>query len=46
MSEDLSTLEQSVKEVLVNLRTEKVMSERRMSAGVQGSSIGGFQASP
>jgi hypothetical protein len=37
MSEDLTTLEY-VKEVLIDLRTEKVMSERRMSAGVQASS--------
>jgi hypothetical protein len=46
MSEELSALEESAKEVLVDLRTEKVTSERRMSAGVQASSIGGFQASP
>jgi hypothetical protein len=46
MSEELSTLEESTKEVLVDLRTEKVMSERRMSAGVQASSTGGVQASP
>jgi hypothetical protein len=46
MSEELSALEESVKEVLTDLRTEKVMSERRMSAGVQASSTGGVQASP
>jgi hypothetical protein len=46
MSEELSALEESVKEVLIDLRTEKVMSERRMSAGVQASSTGGVQASP
>jgi hypothetical protein len=46
MSEDLSALEESAKEVLVDLRTEKFMSERRMSTGVQESSTGGVQASP
>jgi hypothetical protein len=46
MSEELSALEESVKEVLIDLRTEKFMSKRRMSAGVQESSIGGVQASP
>jgi hypothetical protein len=46
MSEELSALEESVKEVLVDLRTEKVMSERRMSAGVQASLTGGVQDSP
>jgi hypothetical protein len=46
MSEELSALEESAKEVLADLRTEKVMSERRMSAGVQASSTGGVQASP
>jgi hypothetical protein len=35
-----------VKEVLIDLRTEKVTSERRMSVGVQASYIGGVQASP
>jgi len=45
MSEDLTTLEY-VKEVLIDLRTEKVMSERRMSAGVQASSTWGVQYSP
>jgi hypothetical protein len=46
MSEELSALEESAKEVLADLRTEKIMSERRMSAGVQASSTGGVQASP
>jgi hypothetical protein len=46
MSEELSAFEEFVKEVLVDLRTEKVMSKRRMSAGVQASSTGGTQASP
>jgi hypothetical protein len=35
MSKELSTLEESVKEVLVDLRTEKVMLERRMYVGVK-----------
>jgi hypothetical protein len=46
MFEELSTLEESVKEVLVDLRTEKVMSKKRMSACVQASSTGGVQAYP
>jgi hypothetical protein len=46
MSEELSALEESMKEVLVDLETEKFMSERRMSIGVQASSAGGVQASP
>jgi hypothetical protein len=35
-----------VKEVFIDLRTEKVMLEIRMSTGVQASSTGGVQASP
>jgi hypothetical protein len=46
MSEELSALEESVKEVLTDLRTKKVMSERRMYAGVQESSREGVQDSP
>jgi len=46
MSEELSALEESAKEVLIDLRTDKVMSKRRMSASVQASSTGGVQASP
>jgi hypothetical protein len=46
MSEELSVLEESVKEVLTDLRTDKIMPERRMSTGVQASSTGGVQASP
>jgi hypothetical protein len=46
MSEELSTLEESVKEVLIDLRTEKVMLERRMYVGVQESSTRGVQDSP
>ena len=46
MSKELSVLEESAKEVLADLRTEKIMSERRMYAGVQASSTGGVQDSP
>jgi hypothetical protein len=46
MSEELNGLEESAKEVLADLRTQKIMSERRMSVGVQASSKGGVQASP
>jgi hypothetical protein len=41
MSGDLSTLEKSVEEILINL-----MDEKFMSIGIQASSMGGFQASP
>jgi hypothetical protein len=46
MSEELSAVEESVKEVLIDLMTERVMSERVMSVGVQASSTRGVQASP
>jgi hypothetical protein len=46
MSEELSAAEESVKEVLVDLMTERVMSERVMSVGVQSSSTIGVQSSP
>jgi hypothetical protein len=46
MSEELSALDESAKEVLTDLRTEKVMSKTRMVVGVQASSIGGVQDSP
>jgi hypothetical protein len=41
MSEELSAVEESVKEILIDLMTEKVM-----SVGVQASSTRGVQASP
>jgi hypothetical protein len=41
MSEELSAVEESVKEVLIDLMTERVM-----SVGVQASSMRGVQASP
>jgi hypothetical protein len=46
MSEELSALEESAKEVLIDLMTERVMSERVMFVGVQASSTRGVQASP
>ena len=46
MSEELSAVEESVKEVIIDLMTERVMSERVMSVGVQASSMRGVQASP
>jgi hypothetical protein len=46
MSDDLTELEESVTEVLLDLMTERVMSKRRMSTEVQASSTGGVQASP
>jgi hypothetical protein len=46
MSDELSATEKVVEEVLIDLMTERVMSKRRMSAGVQASSIGGVQTSP
>jgi hypothetical protein len=45
MSEELSAVEESVKEVLIDLMTERVMSERVMFVGVQASSTRGVQAS-
>jgi hypothetical protein len=46
MSDELNTVEKVGEEVLIDLMAERVMSERRMSAGVQASSTGGVQASP
>jgi hypothetical protein len=46
MSDELSATEESVREVLASLRTERVMSERGMSTGVQASSSRGVAASP
>jgi hypothetical protein len=45
MSEELSSLKESVKEVLIDLMTEKVMSKRVMYVGVQASLTTGVQAS-
>jgi hypothetical protein len=45
MSDELIALEESLREFLLNLMTERVMSEKRMSTGVQASSTRGVQAS-
>jgi hypothetical protein len=45
MSSELTELEESVTEVLRDLMTEKVTSERRMSTRVQASSMRGVKAS-
>jgi hypothetical protein len=46
MSDELTALEESVTEVLLNLMTERVMLEKRMSIGVQASSTRGVESSP
>jgi hypothetical protein len=46
MSDEINTVEKSVKEVLIDLITERVMSEGRMYVGVKASSTGGVQDSP
>jgi hypothetical protein len=43
MSEALSAAEKVVEEVLIDLMTERVMSERGVSTGVQASSTRGLQ---
>jgi hypothetical protein len=45
MFEEISAVKESVKEVLIDLMNERVMSERVMSVGVQASSMRGVQAS-
>jgi hypothetical protein len=45
MSDELIAVEESVTEVLLDLITERVMSERGISTGVQASLMGGVQAS-
>jgi hypothetical protein len=45
MSEELNIVEESVKELLIDLMTNRVMFERVMSVGVQASSTRGVQAS-
>jgi hypothetical protein len=45
MSDELTALEESITEVLLNLMTERVISERRMSTRVQASLMRGVQAS-
>jgi hypothetical protein len=46
MSEGLTAVEESMTEVLLDLMTERVMSERGLSVGVQASSTRTIQASP
>jgi hypothetical protein len=46
MSEELSTAEKVHAEVLIDLMTERVMSERGLSIGVKASSMRGLLASP
>jgi hypothetical protein len=46
MSEELSTLKEFVKEVLIDLRIERTMSKIIISEGIQASSIRGVKASP
>jgi hypothetical protein len=46
MSDELITVERVFEEVLIELMTERVMSARRMSTGMQASSTGGVQAFP
>jgi hypothetical protein len=43
---EISMIEKIVKEVLIDLMTERVMYERAMSASIQESSTRGLQASP
>jgi hypothetical protein len=45
MSEELSIAEKAAEEVLIDLMTERVMSERGVSIGVQASLTRGLQAS-
>jgi hypothetical protein len=46
MSNKLSVVERVVEEVLIDLVTERIMSERGLSTGVQASSMRGLPASP
>jgi hypothetical protein len=46
MSDELTTVEESMKKVLLDLMTKRVMSERGVSTGVQASSTRELQASP
>jgi hypothetical protein len=45
MSEELSAIEKIVEEVLIDLMTERVMSEREMSTSIQASLMRGLKAS-
>jgi hypothetical protein len=44
MSDELTALEESITKFLLDLMTERVISERRMSTGVQASSTRGVKA--
>jgi len=46
MPEELNPVKESMIEVLLNLMTERVMSERGLSLGVQASSTRTMQESP
>ena len=46
MSDEFNVVEKVIEEVLIDLMAKRVMSERRMSTGMQASSTGGVQASP
>jgi hypothetical protein len=46
MSDELATVEESLIEVLLDLMTERVMSERGLSTGLQETSTRGLLASP
>jgi hypothetical protein len=46
MSDELTAVEESVTEVLLDLMTERVMSERGLSTSLQASSTRGLSASP
>jgi hypothetical protein len=46
MYNEITSLEESVTKVLLDLMTERVMLKRRISTGVQASSTRGVQASP
>jgi hypothetical protein len=46
MSNELNVVEKVVEEVLIDLMTKRVISERGLSTGVQALSTRGLQASP
>jgi hypothetical protein len=46
MSDELTAVDESVTKFLLDLMTERVMSERGVSTGVQSSSTRGLSASP
>jgi hypothetical protein len=46
MSDELNAAKKTIEEVLIDLMTKSVISERVMSVGVQASSTRGVQASP